>query len=81
MTKEEIISKINTILVDDFEISEDLIKPEANLVESLEIDSLDFIDFVVAIEKNFGIKVKNEDLKDIRTVQDLYDFIITRKAA
>jgi acyl carrier protein len=80
MQKEEIINKINTILINDFEINEELIKPEADLVQQLEIDSLDFIDFVVAIERNFGIKVKSEDLRTIRTVNDLYNFIISRKA-
>lgn len=79
MTKQEIIEKVNSVLIDDFEIKKDLITPTANLVKDLEIDSLDFIDFVVSIERNFGIKVKSEDLRKIRTVNDLYEFIISRK--
>lgn len=43
-TREEILNKLTEILVEDFEISEDLIKPEANLFEDLELDSIDAVD-------------------------------------
>jgi acyl carrier protein len=75
MEKEAIIKKINSILVDDFEIDETRIKPEADLIKDIEIDSLDFVDFVVSIEKNFGIKVRSEELVGLRTIDDLYNFI------
>ncbi len=75
MEKEEIIRKINAFIVEDFEVEEHLIKPEADIVETLEIDSLDLIDLVVLIERNFGFKVKNEELMKIKTIQNLYDYI------
>ena len=49
MNKEDIISKINDFLIDEFEVEEDAISPEANLKETLELDSLDFVDLVVAV--------------------------------
>ncbi len=79
MEAKEIIDTINGILINDFEISKEIVKPQAKLVDDLAIDSLDFIDFVVAIDKNFGIKVKGEDLKNVRTVGDLHNFIISKK--
>ena len=78
MQKEEIIEKINEIIIDEFEVEEDQIEPSANLKEALDIDSLDFVDLVVLIEKNFGFKVKGEELAQIKTLQDFYDFIIER---
>jgi acyl carrier protein len=78
MNREEIIGKINSFLVEEFEVDESKITPEAPLKETLEMDSLDFVDLVVVIESNFGIKVKGEDFVNIRTFQDFYDFIINR---
>jgi acyl carrier protein len=78
MNREEIIAKINSFLVEEFEVDASKITPEAPLKETLEMDSLDFVDLVVVIESNFGIKVKGEDFVNIKTFQDFYDFIINR---
>ena len=58
MTDNEIVDKINTFLTDEFEIEPGQITPEASLKEILALDSLDYVDLVVIIEGNFGIKVK-----------------------
>ena len=78
MQKEEIIQKINSFLIDEFEIDESQLIPGADLKESLDIDSLDFVDLIVIIEKNFGFKVKTEDFAEIRTLQNFYDFIFSK---
>ena len=74
-----IIEKINGFLVEEFEIDAEKITPEANLRETLELDSLDYIDLVVVIESNFGFKVKPEDFAGIVTFQNFYDYVISRK--
>ena len=81
MQKEEVISKINEFMVDEFEVEEDQIQPDANLMETLELDSLDLVDLVVIIEKNFGFKVKGEEFANIKTFQDFYDFVYNRLQA
>ncbi|TDQ28852.1 acyl carrier protein [Tenacibaculum caenipelagi] len=75
MGKEEIIEKINDFLIDEFEVEAEDIQPEANLKDTLELDSLDFVDLVVAIEANFGVKLVGEDFVGITTLQDFYDLI------
>lgn len=75
MTKQEIIEKVNNLLVEEFEIAEDLLSPEASLKSDLEIDSLDFVDIVVLIDRDFGFKPKAEELKTVKTLQDFYDYI------
>ena len=75
MTKEIIVEKINYFLVDEFEVEEEEIAPQANLKETLELDSLDFVDLVVAIESNFGVKLVGEDFTKVDTLQDFYDLI------
>ena len=75
---ETIISKINEFLVEDFEVEPDVIAPEANLKDTLELDSLDYIDLVVVLESNFSFKVKPEDFTSIITFQDFYDYVISK---
>lgn len=75
MNKEDIIEKIDDFLIDEFEVEEEEIAPEANLKETLELDSLDFVDLVVAVEGNFGVKLVGEDFINIITLQDFYDLI------
>lgn len=75
MNKEEIIEKVNRLLVEEFEIDADVLTPEASLKNDLEIDSLDFVDIVVLVEREFGFKPKAEELKNAKTLQDFYNYI------
>ncbi|MBC7902166.1 MAG: acyl carrier protein [Gemmatimonadaceae bacterium] len=75
MNKEIITQKINEFLVEEFEVEPGKISAEGNLKETLELDSLDYIDLVVVIESNFGFKVKPEDFIGIATFQDFYDYV------
>lgn len=81
MNKEEIISKINQFLIEDIEIDENDIVPQALLYDDLGIDSLDFVDIVVIIEKTFGFKIKGEDMKEIKTLAQFYDFVESKLIA
>ncbi|MBK6345956.1 MAG: acyl carrier protein [Bacteroidales bacterium] len=76
--KPEIVAKVNEFLAEEFEIETALLTPEARLVEDLGIESLDFVDIVVIIERDFGFKVKREDMEGVRTLEDLYKYIETR---
>lgn len=75
MQKEEIAKIINAFLVEEFEINESKIKPEALLKDDLGLESLDFVDIAVIIEKEFGLKVKGEDMVNVRNLDDLYNYI------
>ena len=75
MTKSEIVERVNGFLVEEFEIEPEMIKDDANLQETLDLDSLDYVALVVVIESNFGFKVSGEDFKEIITIDDFYNFI------
>lgn len=79
MNNEEVISKINEFLVEEFEVDASKISPDATLKETLELDSLDYVDLVVILEGNFGIKVKQEDFASITTFSHLYDYVIGKQ--
>ena len=75
MNKEEIIGRINGFLVEEFEVDIDDVQPDANLKDTLGLDSLDYVDLVVSIESNFGVKLVEVDFVGIATFQNFYDLI------
>lgn len=81
MQKEQVIEKINALLIDEFEIEPEQIIPGENMLETLEIDSLDLVDIVVLIEKHFGFKVVTEEMSDINTLNDFYEYVYRKMAA
>jgi acyl carrier protein len=76
MTREEVYDKIVSVLIEEFEVEADDIKMEANLFTDLELDSLDAIDLMVTLDKELGIEIKTEEMKDIRTIADVCDFAL-----
>ena len=77
MERESIVRDINSFLVDEFEIERELISPEATWKE-IGIDSLDFVDIVVIIEKNYGFKLKGEEMVNIKTLDQFYSHVHQR---
>lgn len=75
MEKKEIEEKVREFLIDDLEIEEDKIAPAAKLKDDLGIDSLDFVDIVVIVEKKFGFKIKPEEMAGITTLEEFCDYI------
>ncbi len=75
-TQEEVYSKIKSVLMDEFEVEEDDISMEVNLFTDLELDSLDAIDLMVTLDKELGIEIKTEEMQDMRTIQDVCDFVL-----
>ena len=80
MNRLEIEEKVNAFLVDELEIDSEKLKPEALLKEHLGIDSLDFVDIVVIVEKVFGFKIKTEEIKQLKTLEQFYDYVASKVA-
>jgi len=75
MNRQEIEEKVKEFMIDDLEIDEDKIADDALLKEDMGIDSLDFVDIVVIVEKKFGFRLKPEEMVGVRTYKDFCDFI------
>lgn len=75
MTRNEIIEKVNSLLSEEFEVSADLLTPDANIKETLSLDSLSLVDLVAIIQQTYKIRIPVTDLKEILTFNDLYDYI------
>ena len=80
MEKNELIAKINETLAEEFEVEVSEIIPEANIKETLQLDSLSLVDMVALIESEFGVKIKGTEMLQVQTFQALYDFIAERAA-
>ena len=75
MERREIEEKVNDFLVEEMEIEADKIAPDALLKEDLGLDSLDFVDIVVLVERTFGFKIKPEEMSGVVTLKDFCDYI------
>lgn len=80
MNRAEIEENINHFLIEELEVEEEKLKPEARLKEDLGIDSLDFVDIVVIVDKLFGFKIKPEEMKTVKTLSQFYDYIENKLA-
>ncbi|MDR2765035.1 MAG: acyl carrier protein [Tannerella sp.] len=81
MNKQALITQINEVLANEFEIEVSTILPEANIKETLQLDSLSLVDMVALIESTFNVKIKGVEIIRIQTFGNLYDFIYERKTA
>ncbi|MBR2202783.1 MAG: acyl carrier protein [Prevotella sp.] len=80
MTREDIIAKVNSVLAEEFEVEESSITPDANIKNTLALDSLSLVDLVALIQYTYKVKIPAEDLPKIQTFNDLYDYIESHAA-
>lgn len=78
MNLNEIIKITNQVLVEEFEIEASTIKGEENFRETLDLDSLDYVDLVVFVEENFKVKLTAEDFQTVITFNDFYNLILKK---
>ena len=75
MTREEIIDQVNSLLAEEFEVEASEFAPEANLKETLNLDSINLVDLIALVQFTYKITIPVEDLKKIQTFTNLYDYI------
>jgi len=74
MDRNEIIKAVNSIFVERFELEESELTPEKNIIEDLQLDSLDIVDMIVGLQQKFGIMLRdNPEIRNVRTLGDVYD--------
>ena len=79
-TEQEIVTMVNQVLEEYFEIEPERLLPEMNIFEDLELDSLDIVDLVVALQKRFEVRIRDDErIKHIRTLGDIHRFVLTLK--
>jgi acyl carrier protein len=76
MQKEEVLKKVSEFLITKFEIPPGKINPQAHLFKDLEMDSIDALDWFAAMQSEIGLPIIEKELKMIRTVQDVVDYVV-----
>ena len=71
----ELIAKVNAAIAQEFEIDSERMVPEADLMKDLELDSLDSVDLIAAMEKTFKVKCPEKEARALRTMGDIYGFV------
>ncbi len=80
MQKDEIIAQVNEVFVEEFELDPAALKPDAQIFQELGLDSLDIVDLIVALQKKFGVNFRSDErIREIRSLDDLYNFIFSLK--
>jgi acyl carrier protein len=74
-------SKIIDIIANQLGVDKDIVTAEANIVDDLGADSLDVVELVMALEEAFDMEIPDDDAENIRTVQDIFDYLGKNKAA
>lgn len=72
---QDVFTTVKNILVRELEISEDKVTLEARIQEDLGADSLDVMNITMRLEDEFDIKIPDEDITKIQTVQDVVNYI------
>jgi acyl carrier protein len=74
-----LFERVRDVVVRQLKVKPDEVTPEANLIDDLRADSLDIVDLTIAIEEAFAgdaeFEIRDEDAENIRTVQDILDFL------
>ncbi len=77
---QDLLTTFRTILVDTFDVPADDVTAEATF-ESLGLDSLDVVELTLVLEEETGVKLEDEELEDVRTVQDAIDKVAGKVSA
>jgi acyl carrier protein len=75
-----LFERVRDVVVAQLKVPAEEVKPEANLIDDLRADSLDIVDLTISLEEEFSggdveFEIRDEDAENIRTVQDILDFL------
>lgn len=79
MSDAEVLVEVKKVLMEEFEVEESLITPEATFYDDLGLDSLDAIDLIVTLNNFYNIEVEPSESEEIRTIQNLIDIVKKHK--
>jgi acyl carrier protein len=76
---EDILQRVQKIVVDRLDVDEDKVKPESSFKDDLDADSLDVVELVMELEDEFDMEISDEDAEKITTVGDVIEYIKGRQ--
>ncbi|MGN1113954.1 MAG: acyl carrier protein [Oscillospiraceae bacterium] len=74
-----VFEKVRDIVVENLDVDADTVTPEASIIDDLGADSLDVVDLIMAIEEEFDVEVPDEEVANIKTVDDIVKYIESKQ--
>ena len=78
LTRESVLERVREILVSSFELEPGAIQLNSHLIDDLDLDSIDAIDLAVELEQETGLRVEEQELRQIRRVGDIVELVCNR---
>ena len=75
MTREEIVEQVNGLLAEEFDVETTNFDPEANIKDTLNLDSLSLVDLIALVQQTYKVVIPVTELHSIQTFNNLYDYI------
>jgi acyl carrier protein len=75
MSQDEILAGLADIIDEIAGVPADEVTPDKTFVDDLDIDSLSMVEIAVAAQDKFGVEIPDDQLKDLKTVQDVIDYV------
>jgi len=76
---EKTLAKLKEIMVEELDLNPDDIKPEALLVNDLDVNSLEFMNVIMVVEETFEVFLDEDRLRNLKTVDDVVSYIVELK--
>jgi acyl carrier protein len=81
LTEQEILAGLAEIIDEIAGVPVDEVTPDKNFVDDLDIDSLSMVEIAVAAQDKFGVEIPDDQLKDLKTVQDVVSYVAKNAAS
>lgn len=75
MSEGEILTMLRRALADEFALDPQMVTPASRLGDDLDLDSIDAVALAARLERETGAVLKEERLREVRTVQDVIDLV------
>ena len=75
MTREEIVEQVNSLLTEEFDVESSDLTPDADIQETLGLDSLSLVDLIALVQQNYKVVIPITEIHQIQTFDNLYDYI------
>ena len=70
-----VFEKVKSILIDQLDVEEEKVTPDASIADDLGADSLDIVDLVMSLEEEFDLEIPDDQVENIKTVGDIVKYI------
>ena len=75
MSGKNVFEQIRSLVVELLEVDETEVVPQSSFVDDFNADSLDLIELITAVEDTFKIEIPDEDMMELKTVQDAVNYV------